>query len=152
MAPTTRLPTPIDAARARAYPAVPHTYTEADAILYALAVGAPASDLARVYEGSADFAPLPTFPLVLPYHGVNAAVPFEELVPNFSPVRWGREREKKGRRRRRLFFRDQIEVDFDQSRKTNPTPPPFPFPSLSRWASCTANSTWSCPATSCRAG
>lgn len=86
MPPTTTLPTPIDATRARTYPAVPHAWTERDAILYALSVGAPADDLPHTYEGDADFAPLPTFPLTLPYHGVTAAVPFEDVVPNFSPL------------------------------------------------------------------
>ena len=109
--PTTRLPTPLGTTLARRFDPVPHSYTERDASLYALAVGAAAADgappsssspsspspssspsnsnpseLALVYDGAAGFAPLPTFPCTFPYFGVTAAVPFEEILPNFNPV------------------------------------------------------------------
>jgi hypothetical protein len=47
------------------------TYTESDAILYALAVGAPATDLGLVYER--DLRVLPTFGLALALWTVEAA-------------------------------------------------------------------------------
>ena len=129
--PPTALPTPLAAARARAYPGIAHTWEEKDVILYALASGAAAGETQLVYEGDAAFAPLPTFPLVLPYHGVTAAVPFEELVPNFSPVReWGWWRE--GR----------------PCGAVRPRPAPSFESSLSLTlssASCTASSTWRYP-------
>ena len=109
--PTTRLPTPLGTTLSRRFDPVPHSYTERDASLYALAVGAAAADgappsssspsspssssspsnsnpseLALVYDGAAGFAPLPTFPCTFPYFGVTAAVPFEEILPNFNPV------------------------------------------------------------------
>ena len=98
----TKLPTPLAVTLARRFDPVPHSYTERDASLYALAVGAAAgassspssssssssnpSELALVFDGAAGFAPLPTFPCTFPYFGVTAAVPFEEIVPNFNPV------------------------------------------------------------------
>lgn len=99
---STTLPTPLPITLARQFKPIPHEYTERDTSLYALAVGAgetscssspsssssdsPSSELAFFYEGTPGFAPLPTFPCTLPYFGVTAAVPFEEIVPNFSPV------------------------------------------------------------------
>ena len=104
--PVLRLPTPLATTLARRFDPVLHSYSERDASLYALAVGAAAdssssssssslssssksspSELALVYDGAAGFAPLPTFPCTFPYFGVTAAVPFEEILPNFNPVR-----------------------------------------------------------------
>ena len=102
----TQLPTPLVTTLARRFAPVPHAYTERDASLYALAVGAAAGDsssssssstssssssaeLALVYDGASGFAPLPTFPCTFPYFGVTAAVPFEEILPNFNPVSFG---------------------------------------------------------------
>lgn len=106
---TITLPTPLATTLARRFQPVPHSYTERDASLYALAVGAAAdaaagagtsstspssslsssasaSELRFVFDGAAGFAPLPTFPCTFPYFGVTAAVSFEEILPNFNPV------------------------------------------------------------------
>ena len=113
---TTQLPTPLASTLARRFEPVRHSYSERDASLYALAVGAAApdtavavlslsesssssaaagnasssssssDDLSLVYEGASGFAPLPTFPCTFPYFGVTAAVPCEEILPNFNPV------------------------------------------------------------------
>ena len=100
-----QLPTPLATSLARRFNPVPHSYTERDVSLYALAVGAaagdassssnasssnPSSELALVFDGAAGFAPLPTFPCTFPYFGVTAAVPFEEILPNFNPVSFSR--------------------------------------------------------------
>jgi multifunctional beta-oxidation protein len=71
---------------ARTFPGVTYTFTERDVSLYALAVGCGPSEGRFVYDGDPDFSPLPTFPCVLPYHGVISDVPLHEMVPNFSPV------------------------------------------------------------------
>ena len=96
---TVTLPTPLETTLSRRFQPVPHSYTERDVSLYALAVGAAAAapsasasssaddaELRFVFDGAAGFAPLPTFPCTFPYFGVTAAVPFEEILPSFNPV------------------------------------------------------------------
>ncbi|GFR48960.1 hypothetical protein Agub_g10974, partial [Astrephomene gubernaculifera] len=63
-----------------------HNYTSRDAMLYALGLGCdPTSDLRYVYEGSKDFAVLPTYAIV-------AAHPSLDLVPLASYLPGGLDR------------------------------------------------------------
>ena len=91
--PATTLPTPHATTPPRTNPAHPNTTTERHVALYALSLGCGPESARFTYEGDAAFEPLPTFPCVLPYHGVISDVPLHEAVPNFSPVR-KRERER----------------------------------------------------------
>lgn len=63
----------------------PFSYTDRDAILYNLGVGAKRSDLRYVYEGADDFQLLPTFG-VIPAFDAEPAYTLDELVPNFNPM------------------------------------------------------------------
>ncbi|POS69727.1 short chain dehydrogenase [Diaporthe helianthi] len=66
-------------------PATEFTFTERDAILYNLGVGAKRDDLRYVFEGAEDFQVLPTYGVIPPF---DAETPFslDSLVPNFSPM------------------------------------------------------------------
>ncbi|KOS18104.1 Peroxisomal hydratase-dehydrogenase-epimerase [Escovopsis weberi] len=61
------------------------TFTERDAVLYNLGVGAKRTDLKYVYENDEDFQVLPTFGVIPPF---TADLPFDydAIVPNFSPM------------------------------------------------------------------
>ncbi|EHK21351.1 uncharacterized protein TRIVIDRAFT_70294 [Trichoderma virens Gv29-8] len=62
-----------------------YSFTERDAILYNLGVGAKRKELKYVFEGAEDFQVLPTFGVIPPF---SADMPFDydALVPNFSPM------------------------------------------------------------------
>lgn len=60
-----------------------YSYDEKDVILYNLGIGAKRTELSYVYEGAESFQALPTFG-VLPIFG--AGIPYDDLVPNFSPM------------------------------------------------------------------
>ncbi|KAI1142391.1 NAD(P)-binding protein [Hypoxylon sp. FL0543] len=66
-------------------PATEFTYTERDALLYNLGIGAKRTELAYVFEGHEDFQVLPTFG-VIPQFDANMPFSFDEVVPNFSPM------------------------------------------------------------------
>lgn len=59
------------------------TYTERDATLYNISLGATSKQLSLVYEQAQDFQVLPTYGVIVPY---TAPRPFNlaEIVPNFS--------------------------------------------------------------------
>ncbi|KAK5163707.1 uncharacterized protein LTR77_010380 [Saxophila tyrrhenica] len=61
-----------------------YSYTDRDAILYNLGIGAKRTDLNLVFEGSDNFEVLPTFGVVPTYF---ARLPFEmkDILPNFDP-------------------------------------------------------------------
>ncbi|CEH17326.1 multifunctional beta-oxidation protein [Ceraceosorus bombacis] len=61
------------------------SYTERDVILYALGVGAGAKELPYVYEGDDDFAPVPTFGVILSF-GASSGLDMGWLQ-NFDPTR-----------------------------------------------------------------
>ncbi|ORX50907.1 NAD(P)-binding protein [Hesseltinella vesiculosa] len=61
------------------------SYSERDAILYALGVGCKRTELKYVFENSADFGVLPTFGVIPAFGGVMA-VPLGDYVPNFNPM------------------------------------------------------------------
>ncbi|KAI0840788.1 NAD(P)-binding protein [Hypoxylon sp. FL0890] len=61
------------------------TYTERDAMLYNLGIGAKRNELPYVFEGHEDFQVLPTFG-VIPQFDANMPFSFDEVVPNFSPM------------------------------------------------------------------
>ncbi|KAK9467537.1 hypothetical protein V1512DRAFT_261408 [Lipomyces arxii] len=63
----------------------PFNYEAKDLILYNLGLGAKATELKYVFEGSDDFTVLPTFGVV-PYLGASMAIDMDELVPNFNPM------------------------------------------------------------------
>ncbi|KAL7933620.1 NAD(P)-binding protein [Trichoderma chlorosporum] len=62
-----------------------YSFTERDAILYNLGVGAKRKELKYVFEGAEDFQVLPTFGVIPPF---TAEMPFDydAIVPNFSPM------------------------------------------------------------------
>ncbi|KAM6504207.1 multifunctional beta-oxidation protein [Amanita muscaria] len=60
-------------------------YTERDVILYNLGVGATEKELPWTYEGSDDFAALPTFG-VIPQFAASAGLPLDWL-PNYNPAK-----------------------------------------------------------------
>lgn len=63
-------------------PACDYTYTQDDALLYNLAVGAPATDLRLVYE-NADLAVLPTFAVVPAFPalgGIGSVITFNPML------------------------------------------------------------------------
>ncbi|KIL64476.1 hypothetical protein M378DRAFT_186727 [Amanita muscaria Koide BX008] len=60
-------------------------YTERDIILYNLGVGATEKELPWTYEGSDDFAALPTFG-VIPQFAASAGLPLDWL-PNYNPAK-----------------------------------------------------------------
>jgi multifunctional beta-oxidation protein len=62
------------------------SYEDRDVILYNLGIGAKKTDLAYVYENDANFHPLPTF-FVLPALSATQPYSFDEIVPNFSPMK-----------------------------------------------------------------
>jgi hypothetical protein len=64
---------------------VVYKYTERDAILYNLGIGATAKELQWTFEGHDEFAPLPTFGVIPPFQASMSA-PLDWL-PNFNPVR-----------------------------------------------------------------
>ncbi|KAI1409581.1 NAD(P)-binding protein [Hypoxylon sp. FL1857] len=66
-------------------PPTEFTYTERDAMLYNLGIGAKRTELAYVFEGHEDFQVLPTFGVV-PQFDANMPFSFDEVVPNFSPM------------------------------------------------------------------
>lgn len=61
------------------------TFTERDAMLYNLGIGAKRSDLKYVFEGADDFQVIPTYGVIPPF---DAEMPFsfDEIVPNFNPM------------------------------------------------------------------
>ncbi|KAI8956255.1 hypothetical protein F4801DRAFT_7998 [Xylaria longipes] len=61
------------------------SYTDRDAMLYNLGVGAKRTDLPYVFEGHENFQVLPTYG-VIPQFDTNMPFNFDELVPNFSPM------------------------------------------------------------------
>ena len=62
-------------------------YTEKEVILYALSVGCSWEESRFVYENDEHFAPLPTFGVLPLHNGALSSVEFQDLVPNFNPVR-----------------------------------------------------------------
>jgi hypothetical protein len=66
------------------FPAHRHAYSARDVCLYALGVGCGAADLRFVYEGAAEFAPLPTF-FAIPAHPAIHAVPLDRFLPKCNP-------------------------------------------------------------------
>ncbi|KAL7919720.1 NAD(P)-binding protein [Trichoderma austrokoningii] len=65
--------------------ATEYSFTDRDAILYNLGVGAKRQELKYVFEGAEDFQVLPTFGVIPPF---SAEMPFDydAIVPNFSPM------------------------------------------------------------------
>jgi multifunctional beta-oxidation protein len=61
------------------------TYTERDVMLYNLGVGAQSTQMKYVYENAEDFQALPTFG-VIPQFDAQMGVPWDEFLPNFSPM------------------------------------------------------------------
>ncbi|KAH6607705.1 peroxisomal hydratase-dehydrogenase-epimerase [Trichoderma cornu-damae] len=63
-----------------------YTFTDRDAILYNIGVGAKRRELKYVFEGAEDFQVLPTFGVIPPF---SAEMPFDygAIVPNFSPMK-----------------------------------------------------------------
>ena len=59
-----------------------YAYSDRDAILYNITMGAHRTDLDLVYEGSPNFHVLPTFGIVPTY---GALVNIKDIVPNFDP-------------------------------------------------------------------
>lgn len=66
--------------------ATPYDYDVNGSILYNLSVGAKRSQLEFLYEGHPDFQVLPTFG-VIPYFGAKTAFQWDEIVPDFKPMR-----------------------------------------------------------------
>lgn len=60
-------------------------YADKDVILYNLGIGAKNTELPFVYENDGDFQVLPTFG-VIPQFGAQMQIPFDEFLPNFSPM------------------------------------------------------------------
>ena len=60
-----------------------YTYTDREAILYNISMGAKYTDLPLVYEGSKDFQVLPTFGVVPTYHS-EAPYSMQNIVPNYD--------------------------------------------------------------------
>ncbi|KAH6855673.1 peroxisomal hydratase-dehydrogenase-epimerase [Chaetomium sp. MPI-CAGE-AT-0009] len=60
-------------------------FTERDAMLYNLGIGAKRTDLRYIFEGHDDFQVVPTFGVIPPF---DAETPYnlDDLVPNFSPM------------------------------------------------------------------
>jgi multifunctional beta-oxidation protein len=60
-------------------------FTERDAMLYNLGIGAKRTDLRYIFEGHDDFQVIPTFGVIPPF---DAETPYnlDDLVPNFSPM------------------------------------------------------------------
>ncbi|KAH7375928.1 short chain dehydrogenase [Plectosphaerella cucumerina] len=63
----------------------PFEYTERDALLYNLGIGAKRTDLNYIFEGADDFQVLPTFGVIPPFSAENA-FNYDDIVPNFSPM------------------------------------------------------------------
>ncbi|KAI0421052.1 hypothetical protein F5X98DRAFT_329943 [Xylaria grammica] len=61
------------------------SYTDRDAILYNLGIGAKRTDLPYVFEGNENFQVLPTYG-VIPQFDTNMPFTFDDVVPNFSPM------------------------------------------------------------------
>ncbi|KAK2460883.1 hypothetical protein APHAL10511_007353 [Amanita phalloides] len=66
-------------------PPTEYSYTERDVILYNLGIGATEKELPWTYEGSDDFAALPTFG-VIPQFAASAGLPLDWL-PNYNPAK-----------------------------------------------------------------
>ncbi|KIY43786.1 hydroxysteroid dehydrogenase [Fistulina hepatica ATCC 64428] len=64
---------------------VDYSYIEKDVVLYNLGVGATAEELQWTYEGSDDFAPLPTFG-VIPQFASSGGLSLDWL-PNYNPAK-----------------------------------------------------------------
>lgn len=77
-------PEQIKKAKAFKFEPVEFSYEEKDVILYNLGIGAKASELPFVFEGSDKFQALPTWG-VIPQFGSSSALPLDEVVPNFDP-------------------------------------------------------------------
>lgn len=79
----------IDVAKAQAADFKPHVfeYTDRDAIIYALGVGAKRTDLDLVYEASPNFVTLPTYGVIPAFACLMQNVPFGDFLPNFNPVK-----------------------------------------------------------------
>ncbi|KAK3994888.1 hypothetical protein QBC44DRAFT_321433 [Cladorrhinum sp. PSN332] len=61
------------------------SYTERDAMLYNLGIGAKRNQLNYIFEGADDFQVIPTFGVIPPFD-TEFPYSFDELVPNFSPM------------------------------------------------------------------
>ncbi|ROW13256.1 hypothetical protein VPNG_04802 [Cytospora leucostoma] len=61
------------------------SFTERDAILYNLGIGAKRNELGYVFEGAEDFQVLPTYGVIPPFDA-EAPFTYDSLVPNFSPM------------------------------------------------------------------
>jgi len=66
-------------------PPTEYSYTERNVILYNLGIGATEKELQWTYEGSDEFAPLPTFG-VIPQFPASAGLPLDWL-PNYNPAK-----------------------------------------------------------------
>jgi len=62
------------------------SWTDKDAILYNLGIGATETELQWTYEGHDDFGVIPTFGVIPPF-GTTSGLPLDWL-PNFNPVRY----------------------------------------------------------------
>ncbi|PGH20091.1 hypothetical protein AJ80_03659 [Polytolypa hystricis UAMH7299] len=65
---------------------IPYTWTEKDAILYNISLGARSTQLNLTYEGDPNFRVLPTYG-VIPQFKAKAAFKYAELLPNFNLAR-----------------------------------------------------------------
>ena len=75
----------IKAAKRARNPPSEFTYGEREVILYNLGIGAKVDELKWVYEGSDDFAAIPTFGVVAQF-GTSSTLGFD-FVPNFDPTK-----------------------------------------------------------------
>ncbi|KAJ9098266.1 hypothetical protein QFC21_004595 [Naganishia friedmannii] len=78
-------PETIRKAKQHKFEAVKFSYDDRDVMLYNLGVGAKASELPFVFEGSDDFQALPTFGVV-PQFGTSSSLGLD-FVPNFDPAK-----------------------------------------------------------------
>ncbi|KAH7106551.1 multifunctional beta-oxidation protein [Auriculariales sp. MPI-PUGE-AT-0066] len=61
------------------------SWTERDIMLYNLGVGATEKELQWTYEGNENFAPLPTYGVIPPFHA-SSGLAFD-FLPNFNPAK-----------------------------------------------------------------
>lgn len=76
----------VEAAKKLVFPAHTSTITERDVAMYALGVGAKRTDLPLVYEGSSDFATLPTYGVIPAFACQMETVSIGDVLPDFNPM------------------------------------------------------------------
>lgn len=77
----------VNAVRRASYGTFTWRYTERDVMLYALSLGCRWDEARYVYENAEEFAALPTFGVIPPYHDLLPSLPLDKIVPKFNPVR-----------------------------------------------------------------